>query len=61
MALAALCLKVKSSASDPGQMQFRAFVVNHAARPSSSEEAKQVVHLLEQKGRATLKKFHRGC
>ncbi|EPE25769.1 Adenine nucleotide alpha hydrolases-like protein [Glarea lozoyensis ATCC 20868] len=50
MALAALCLKVKSSASVPSQMQFRAFVIDHAARPSSSEEAIQVVQVLEQKG-----------
>jgi hypothetical protein len=47
MALAALCVKAKFSILDNEQVRFRAFVVDHAARPSSSEESRQVVQILE--------------
>jgi hypothetical protein len=50
MALAALCLKAMSSILDNEQIQFRAFVVDHASRPSSSEESRQVVQILKDNG-----------
>lgn len=51
MALATLCSQIKQSrVQDPalGKIALHAFIVDHVARPGSTEEAKQVEGWLRQ-------------
>lgn len=58
MALASLCAKVMQQESN--YWQFRAFVVDHGARPGSKEEAQAVCEVLQNKGMTASIIYH-GC
>lgn len=53
MALAHLCKQLEQM-SDPGVVSFTAFVVDHRARPESSQEANTVAGWLRDMGRFSL-------
>ncbi len=56
MALASLCAKVMHQEST--HWQFRAFVVDHGARPGSEEEAQAVCQVLHKRGMTTSIRNH---
>ena len=56
MALAFLCKQMEEM-SDPGTVSFTAFLVDHRARPESSQEANMVAGWLRDMGMVFVRMF----
>lgn len=61
MALATLCVKLNENPNHHMRPRFRAFVVDHQARPESDREAVTVAKHLQRMGRGGKISFKVGC